>query len=250
MMDDASIASIGHNQPPEPTPFEQSRDEIEGLFNEATNWLDGSPVQTQAQADEISKLVALLRAAEKTADERRKAENKPFDDGKAEVQARYNPLIQDKRGRTYLAIEACKKALAPFLKKQDDEKRAIAEAAQKEAAEKRRIAEEAIRAANKAEPNLAASSDAEWLLDQAKQADEIAKNAAKDKAAARGGARAMTLRTVYRHEMTSYNEFARYVWATHLPDIQAFLDDYAARLVRVGVRNVPGVKVIEEHVAQ
>jgi hypothetical protein len=55
---------------------------------------------------------------------------KPFDEGKAEVQGRYNPLIQDKRGKTDLAIAACNDTLKPWLKKIEDEQRAEAAKAQ------------------------------------------------------------------------------------------------------------------------
>ena len=44
----AALATIGHNS--EPMPFRQSREEIEGLFAEASNWLDGSGVTTDADA--------------------------------------------------------------------------------------------------------------------------------------------------------------------------------------------------------
>ena len=46
----------GGNNPPEPTPFEQSRDEIEGLYLEAKNWADGTPIETQEQADAVGRL--------------------------------------------------------------------------------------------------------------------------------------------------------------------------------------------------
>lgn len=62
---------------------------IEDLFTQAKGFLDGDPVTSQAVADEIGALLAEIRQAEKAADEARKLENKPFDDGKAEVQERY-----------------------------------------------------------------------------------------------------------------------------------------------------------------
>lgn len=246
-MDDLTPA-LGHNNPPEPTPFEASRDEIEALFAEAQNWLDGEPIETQEQADAIGKLIDLLRKAEKTADDRRKAEAKPFDDGKAEVQARYNPLIADKKGKTSLAIDVCKKALAPFLKQQEDIRRAIAEEARIDAENARRKAEEAIRASH-VETDLTARREAEWLLTQAKDAEQFAARASKDKASAKGGARAVTLRTTYRCEVENMQDLARYIWTNHRMELEAFISGYAATLVRNGVRAIPGVKIIEEKVA-
>jgi hypothetical protein len=119
-----------------------------GLFEEAKNWLDGEPIATQGQADMVQKLLRDIQAAEKEADERRTTENEPFDAGKAEVQARYAPLIANTKttkGLTVLAVDACKKALAPWLIKIDNENRAKAEALRKEAEEKQRIAMEAMR---------------------------------------------------------------------------------------------------------
>ena len=64
----AVLAAIGHNNPPEPTPFDLSKAEIESLYMEAKNWLDGEGVTTEAQAEAVSKLIDLLRKAEKAAE--------------------------------------------------------------------------------------------------------------------------------------------------------------------------------------
>lgn len=238
-----SVAGIGHNNPPEPTPFDLSKTEIENLFLEATHWLNGDGVKSNADADAISKLLDLLRKAKSAAEERRKAEAKPFDDGKAEVQSRYNPLIQEKKGKADLAMDACKQALAPWLAKVDAEKRAIAEAARKEAEEKAAAAQEALRAANVTD--LQARADAEWMLDQAKQADQAAKRAEKDKASAKGGSRAITLRTSYQAQITDEREFARYCWLNHRTELSALFTAIAQRLVDAKTQNIPGVTVQE-----
>ena len=95
MTDDPRL-SIGGNHPPEdPTPFELSAKEAEDLLSEACNWVDGMTVESQEQADALDGLLAQIKAAAKLAEERRKAEVKPFDDAKAEVQSRYNTLIGD-----------------------------------------------------------------------------------------------------------------------------------------------------------
>ena len=84
-----------HNNPPEPTPFEVSRDRIADLYAEAKNWCDGEPIDSEDKAAEVRKLLDMLGEEIRTADARRKTENEPFDAGKAEVQARYNTLIGD-----------------------------------------------------------------------------------------------------------------------------------------------------------
>jgi hypothetical protein len=160
-----AVATAGHNNPPEPTPFEKISEEIETLYGEARLWLDGEPVATQGQADGIAKLLNMIRDAAKRADLLRVAENKPFDDGKAEVQRRYAALIADTKGmkgKTTIATDACKKALAPWLDKLDREMKAEAERLRLAAEEKARVAQEAIRATagdNIAEREAAESRD-------------------------------------------------------------------------------------------
>lgn len=60
-------AVIGGNNPPEPTPFELSKQAIEDLYEEARQWLDGDPVSTQAQADALNTLQARIKDAAKEA---------------------------------------------------------------------------------------------------------------------------------------------------------------------------------------
>jgi hypothetical protein len=86
------VATIGHNSPP--TPFDDIETRINDLYEEAKMWLDGEEVTEQKQADALNTLASQIREAAKEAEEMRKAEAKPFDDGKKAVQERYNPLIQ------------------------------------------------------------------------------------------------------------------------------------------------------------
>lgn len=245
------VAKIGHNLPPEPTPFEASKEAIEGFFEEAKGWLDGEPIANQAQADDLQKLMRLIQAAEKEADERRITENEPFDAGKAEVQARYAPLIANTKttkGLTVLAVDACKKALAPWLMKVDEENRRKAEEARKEAEEKQRVAMEAMR---QRDGNLEASVRAEALVKEAKEAEAAARRAGNAKASAKGEGRAVTLRDFYAPEVTDATAFARHVWTAHRSDMLSFLNDMAVRLVAAGSHHgIPGVTVHHERRAQ
>jgi len=239
-------AVIGGNR----SPFELSKETIEDLYSEAKNWLDGEPVATQEQADEIQKLLRMIQAAEKEADERRVAENKPFDDGKAEVQARYAPLIANTKsvkGMTVLAVDACKKALAPWLIKVDEENRRKAEEARKEAEEKQRIAMEAMR--QRDGTDLESSARAEALVRDAKAAEAEARRAGNAKASAKGEGRAVTLRDKYTPQITDYTAFARHVWTAHRPDMEDFLNIEAAKIVASGIHaGIPGVTVLHERV--
>ena len=73
-------AEIGHNNPPEPTPFELSKEEAETLLVEARAWADGSPIESQEQADTLTGLLAMIKAAITRIDERRDNEVRPLNE--------------------------------------------------------------------------------------------------------------------------------------------------------------------------
>lgn len=245
-MKKAALAVVGHNNPPEPTPFEAIKIKINDLYGEAKNWCDGDPIDSQEQANEVQRLLRLIQDAEKTADACRVDENKPFDDGKSEVQARYAPLIantKSTKGLTVLAIEACKKALTPWLLKVDEENRRIAEDARRDA-EARRIA--ALEAAQHRD-SLEGAEAFEQAVQEARRAEDDARRTANVRASAKGEGRAVSLRDFYRPEITSYAEFARHVWSAHQSDLFAFLDMQAAKIVAAGVHHgIPGVTIHHE----
>ena len=237
-------APIGHNKPPEPTPFEAVTATISDLFDEAKLWLDGETIDRQELADDISKLLNLIRDACKTADTARKTENKPFDEGKAEVQGRYNPLLK----KADLASETCKKALAPWLVKLDREKKAAADKARLEAEEKQREAQEAIRTAD--HNNLEERERAEVLLAEAKGAEKTAKRAARDTAKASGGTgKAVSLRSTWHPVLKDATAAARHYWQADRLAMEEFLTGLAEKDVRAGKRDIPGFEVVEERKA-
>jgi len=234
----SNLAAIGHNNPP--TPFDEAQTEITDLYDEAKGWLDGEPVASEGMAEGISKLLNMIRAAKKKADEARKVEKKPFDDGAKEVQERYNPLLK----KADLAADACKKALAPWLEQQEAEKRAAEAEARRIAEEKRREAEEAIRASKV--DDLEAREAAEEKLKDAKKAEATANRAAKDTAKASGGVgRAVSLRTEHEPELVSGVEAARHYWNTNRAEMEAFLLEMARKDVRAGKRSIPGFTITE-----
>lgn len=233
-----ALATIGHNR----SPFELSQETIEDLYAEAKLWMDGQLIASQEHADDVQRLMRLIQAAEKEADERRKEEAKPHDDAKAEIQTRYNALIGNTKtvkGKTVLAIEACKKALAPWLRKVEEENQRKAEEARQAAAEKLRLAQEAMQARQ----TLEDAERAEALAKEAKQAEADARKAGNAKAAAKGEGRAVTLRDYYSAEVTDFTAFARFIWTDRPDDMRAFLASKATQLVDAGLRDLPGVKV-------
>lgn len=232
-------ASIGHNR----TPFELSSEKINSLHEEATHWLDGDPIDSQEIADSVSNLKDMIRDARKEADESRKLENKPFDEGKKEVQARYNPLLK----KADSAKDACLKALAPWLEKVDREKREAEAEAKRIADEKIREAQEAARKADA--NNLAEKEAAEAKIKEAQDASKAAKRAEKATAKSGTGKRATSLRTTYTPVLTDAVAAARHYWGTNRQDIEDLLVRLARNDVQRGKRIIPGFEVKEERKA-
>lgn len=245
-MNATALAVVGHNNPPEPTPFDMVKAKINDLYGEAKNWLDGEEIANQEQADAIQKLLRMIQAAEKEADEARKEEARPHDEAKASIQDRYNALIGKTKtvtGLTVLAVDACKKALAPWLLKIDLENQRKAEEARK-IAEAARIA--ALEAAQQRD-SLDGAERFEQAVQDARRAEDDARRAGNAKASAKGEGRAVTLRDYYTSEVTDYAEFARHVWTAHRSDLTNFLDAEAAKIVGSGVHHgIPGVTVHHE----
>lgn len=242
--------ALGDNSPPEATAYEAVKAHIDDLLVEARNWADGAVVETQAQADEASRLIDDLRKAAKAAEDAQAAEQKVHDDAIAEIRGRYRPLIQDPKtknpGAVWKAITALKACVQPFLKRLDDEREAAARKAREEAAAAAKAAQEAAAAAHAADLN--AQEAAEELVQAAKEAEAGAKRIEGAKVQARGGDRAMGLRTAYRPVLLNPAEALRH-YAKHRPDdLKAALQRWAEEDVRRGIRTIGGFEVIEERV--
>lgn len=233
------------------TPFDLISESADDLLIEARAWADGQPVETQAQADDVSRLIEALAQIAKAADDARKDENKPHDDAKAAVQAKYAPLFADPKtktpGKVFKARDALKATLQPFLAKLEAEKREAERIAREAADKAARDAAEAMRAANAAD--LGAREEAEAKVAEAEAAERTAKAAASDKAHGTGGSRAMGLRTVWRAEVTNPREALAHYYRINpdafLPLVQKLADDDKACGKRDGI---PGVRIYSEQV--
>lgn len=245
MMDDAEgfcghpvPASVGHNGGPPLTPYETVRDRVEDLHGECKLWLDGAKVETQEHADGIANLLAMLRAATKDTDSARKVEAEPFDLGKAEVQARYKPILT----KAEQAEKACKAALAPWLKKKADEVEAEARSAREEAERKKRAAEEAMRASDAT--NLSAREAADALLKDAKKAATVASKAERQTATAGGFAgKAAGLRTTYKPKIEDAVVALRWAWGAYPEEMKGCALTLAVREVAAGKLEIPGFAI-------
>ena len=240
MADDANPRIfVGANNPP-PDPFGAIKAHIHDLYEEAKGFLDGEPIATEGRADAVAELLEQIRQAEKTADEARKEENRPFDEGKAAVQAKFAPLIADTksvRGLTVLAAEACKAALAPWRQEQERIKREAADKARREAEEAAAKAAEAARAAR---DDLAAQEQAEAAIRAADAAAKVANKAEKSATTGTG------LRSYFRPELTDGKAAASHYWATDRASCEAFFLSLAKADVIAGKRAIPGFLIVEE----
>jgi hypothetical protein len=233
--------SIGGNNPP---PRELHALHIEELMEQAQGFLDGEPIANQAQADAIGTLLGMLRQAKSGAEEQRKIEAKPFDDGKAEVQAFWIPL----KGRIELAEDIAKKALAPFLAAEEARKQAEAARAREQARRAQRAAQEALQAAST--PNLAAREEAERLLTEANKADKAANRAEKAKPMAAGLGRSVSLRSRWTATLTDSAKALSHYRERQPEELREWLREQAQRDVNGGARDIPGFSITEERIAQ
>lgn len=240
----AEAPPMGHNNPPEPTPIEAARETISLLDVEAANWFDGTPIENERQAEEVARLLDAARKAEKQFDATRKAEKQPHDDAAKAVDAAWKPVITDAKR----IVEIAKAAQTMWLIKLDTEKRAREEAARREAeakaAEVRRLSEEN-------DGSLTAAKARDAAIEEAKKAEAAAARAAHDKANAKGDgmARAIGLRSTFKASVEDRRALLNHIAITAPDDLTAFVEDWAAKKVRGGAREIPGVRVYEERAA-
>lgn len=226
--------AIGANNPPR-TVF----DEIDDLYLEASNWLDGQPVETPEHAAEVNRLIDLIADARKKADAARKVENEPFDTGKAEVQARYNPALKMADN----AIAAAKAALLPYMKKKRDEQERIAAEARQKADDERIAAIAALRVADAG--NLLEREQAEAKIKDADRAEYEAKKAEKAKPQIKGEGRTKAIKVTYRPALIDISAAAGHYYKTQSFRMAEFLTAMAEEDVRNGKRDIPGFEIIK-----
>ena len=109
-------AVIGGNHPPEPIdPMEAIQAHYDDTFSEVANWLDGSPVENEAQMKAVDALLASVKDAEKDAKAAKEDEYRPHKAAGDAVIARWKPFLDDlDRQKKCLAatVDAFKRKLA------------------------------------------------------------------------------------------------------------------------------------------
>lgn len=225
-------ATIGHNQAPDPI------DEIISAYDdsrsEAENWLDGSPVENEAQMKTVDALRKAMRQMRLDLERGQKSAAAPLHDiWKAEV-ARWKPTIEDaKRIESGLvsAVDAFKRKLA-------EEKREAERLAWEAANKARREAEAKAAAANSAD--IQAQREAAEAKEAAMLAEKEAQAARKDQVKG--------LRSVTRYEVTSHRDLLHFIAKNDRDAITAFVDQWAAKNYKAQ-READGLRVWDDQEA-
>lgn len=232
------ITQIGGNNPPDE--FAIISEKIHDLYDTAKDFIDGDPIDNQSLADTVERLLGEIKLAEKEADEHRKYECTPFDEGKKAIQEKYAPLIANTKGITGLTVlskKACQDALTPWKQKlqaiKDEEARLKREKADRLVRE----AQEATQAAS-----LKDREEAEKLLKESQAAQAAAKKA--EKTNIKG------MRTVWDIEVVKPTELLRHYWNTRTDELEQFAAKLAEQDVRSGVREIPGCKITSRKIAK
>ena len=206
-------AMIGGNNPPDPidtitAPFEAYR-------SEAENWLDGEPVENEAQMEAVDALRKQMRQWRLDLEKGQKSATAPLHDAyKAELE-RWKPTIEDAKrieGCLVAAVDGFKRKLA--AEKADAERQARAEAERK--------MREAKEAAAKAD---AADLEAQRAADNAKREAEAAVAAAR--AAANDTVKG--LRNVTRYQITDHRALLNWIARNDRDAVTAFIEDWASK---------------------
>lgn len=237
----------GHNNPPEPTPLELAREAVEAVRTEAAHWLDGTAVETQAQADEVGKLMRLAGEAARAAEAWRVAEKAPHLEAGKAVDAAFKPILADAE-----RIKAgCSKLLAPWLQRQEQERQAALRLAREAEDAARRAAAEAARQAE-ASTDLGALDASAEAAQRAREAETQAREIATSKPAVETleGSRRVTLRSVWTGAVTDLSPALLHYLRTDKDAVLAAIQALVDRDVRAGARSIPGVTVTETKVAR
>lgn len=206
-------AIIGANNPPDP--IDEALAPFGDVISEAENWLDGKPVETEAQMKAVDALIKDVKGARKAVDEARDMVTKPLREAwKGEV-ARWKPT-QDDLDRIVKGLVA---AVDGFKRKLAAAKAEAERKAQAEAWEKTRAAQEAARAADAS--NIEATRAAAAAMAEAEEAQRQAAIAAKD--TVKG------LRSVTHYEITDHKALLNWIARNDRDAITAFIEEWARK---------------------
>jgi hypothetical protein len=216
-------AKIGHNLPPDP--LDEALAPYGDYLAEAEGWLDGTPVETEAQMRAVDALLKQIKAADKAVTEAKDAEAAPLHSAWKAALARYKPTLDD--------LDRIKKGLVAavdgFKRKLAAQKAEAERLAREQAAAAARAAAEAHRAA--LDSDLEAQRAAAAMQAEAEAAQIAAARASRDADSIKG------LRAVTETVVLDRVGLARWLWANDL-DAQAAFQAERARKLNL---HIPGI---------
>jgi hypothetical protein len=233
---------LGANNPPaDPLedPFTAHETHINDLYLEAANWCDGAAIENDAQAAEVDRLLADLKAAIDAAEQAQTNQIQPLTDKVTAIRERFYPLIGDTKKVTGKAIRAKRALLAVKTAWANKLEAARAEEAKRlrdEAAAAAALAAEAARAAR---GDLVATEQAEALIHDATAVQ-------RDAVTAERAVKVSGMRDNWVAAMTDPVAAARWAWADHRTECEAFFLQLAQADVRAGKRTIAGFTVTNE----
>lgn len=241
-------AVAGNNAPPEPTPFESVEKKIVDLYDEAVLWLDGDKVTSQELADGVTNLKNMILKAKQLAEAEKATEKRPHLDANTAIEARYKALI----AKAELAMDACKKAVTPWLIAVQAEIDRKAAEARKAADDARFAAQQALRDSDRT--NLTDRGMVEDMLTAAKRAEQDAARAAKAIPLSGGGVgRRVGLTTIYTAELVNSTIALKHFCVVNPAAVREFVQRLADAHVRIGAHTedeIPGFKIKSEQVVR
>ena len=166
------LAKIGDNNPPDP--IDEALAPYADAIAEAENYLDGEPVQTEAQMKAVDALIKDIRSAKTDLAKAKKSATAPFHDIWKNEIARWKPTEDDVERR----LKGLAAVVDPFKRQLAEKKEAAKRAAYAEARAKEKAAEEAVRTASASD--YEATTEAARLQSEAIEAKKAAAAANKD----------------------------------------------------------------------
>lgn len=224
-------ATIGHNQAPDP--IDEALAPFGDALAEAENWMDGTPVESEAQMKAVDALIRDMKAAKKAVTAAEESEAKPYYDQWKAAKARYKPTLDDLDLRTKALIAV----VDGFKRKLAAEKAEAERQARMEAARKMREAEEAAR------KSAEGDYDAQRAAMEAKQAADDAQRAV----AAAAKDQVKGLRQTTMHEIEDHRAALHWIAANDKAAMTDFIVEYVRK--NCAKVDIAGVRVWQERVA-
>ena len=215
---------IGGNSPP--NPIDQATAPYADAIEEATNWLDGTAVETEGQMKAVDDLTKQIKAALKDVKLGQKSESAPhFDAHKAAI-ARWKPTVDD----LTLMYQGLVSLGGTFKVKLAAEKAEVERLANLAAMKARQEAERKAREADAGD--IEAQREAKAAQEAAQEAQKQAQDAKKD------GVKG--LRNTHLYEINDHKKALHWIAVNDRDAMTAFIEDYIHRNHKA--RQIDGVR--------